>query len=60
MEVFTSTQKVPYEAKVRITYEDGTSRVVTDKGTWKGVYVMRFKSKVGKAYNLTSSKLEEK
>ena len=52
MEATTSDQTVPYEAKVRITYDDGSSRVVTDKGTWKGAIVSNFVTKIGEIYKL--------
>lgn len=52
MTAITSRQTVPYEAQVRITYDDGTSRVVTDKGKWEGVVVSNFDTNVGDIYKL--------
>ena len=38
-----SNVDLPYEAKVRLTYDDGTERIVTDIGKWRGVFVSDFK-----------------
>ena len=37
-----SNVDLPYEAKVRLTYDDGTERIVTDIGKWRGVFVSDF------------------
>ena len=47
-----SNENVPYEARVRIVYDDESQRVVTDNGVWKGVSVGRFKTHVGETYPL--------
>ena len=53
MAAITSRETVPYDATVKITYSDGTSRVVTDKGKWEGVIISNFETKVGEIYKLT-------
>ena len=52
MEATKSKQEVPYEATVRVRYDDGTTRNVTDRGTYVGVVVTDFVTKVGKSYKL--------
>lgn len=47
------TQKeVPYKAQVKITYDDDSTRTVTDSGTWKNVVVTEFKTTHGEPYPL--------
>ena len=44
-----SNVDLPYEAKVRLTYDDGTERIVTDIGKWRGVFVSDFKTFIEEA-----------
>jgi len=53
MSVQVSHENVPYEAKVKIVYEDDTHRVVTDKGIWRGVSVGKFRTTTGNTYYLS-------
>ena len=53
MSAQVSHENVPYEAKVRIVYEDNSHRVVTDRGIWKGVSVGKFTTQIGRTYNLS-------
>jgi len=45
-------QDIPYTAKVKITYDDGSKKTVTDKGTYTNVFVTNFRTIVGRAYKL--------
>merc|ERR1712037_165070 len=52
LEVTRSTRNVPYTARVRVTYEDGSAREVTDRGTLKKVTVAESITKIGERYRL--------
>ena len=42
----------PYEAKVRLTYKDGSTRIVDDIGEWKGVFYSDFYAEIDKSIPL--------